>query len=95
MIEDKEHDALVEKNQWLENLDEVVAFIKAASAEQSYTAEGSRIPGQLYWSWCQNTRCKYVTLRIDMRDGGFVLTDRDGKRISLKQLQWQVSHDEA
>ena len=41
------------------------------------------------WSWLNNSRCKYVSVRFDMRDGAFVLLDRDGKRISLKDLENQ------
>lgn len=94
MIEDKEHDALVEKNEWLANLDEVIGFIKLASAEKVYSPKGAEIPGNNYWHWFKNTQCKYVNLRIDMRDGGFVLLNRDGQRISLKQLQWQYGDEE-
>jgi hypothetical protein len=41
------------------------------------------------WSWAYNSDCKYVDLRIDMRDGGFVMTNRKGERINLEQLLWQ------
>ena len=77
MIEDPEHDSLVEKNVWLTNLDETIALIKKLSAEDSE------------WTWIRNSKCKYVDIRIDMRDGAFVLRDRDGNRISLKQLAEQ------
>jgi hypothetical protein len=91
VIEDKEHDALVERNQWLTNLDEVIAFIKRASANPVYDEDGNEIPGNLYWSWIRNGECKYISLRFDMRDGAFVLLNRNGERISFKQLQWQYS----
>lgn len=42
------------------------------------------------WMWYANPKCKYIGLRIDMRDGGCILTDRDGKRISLQELAAQV-----
>lgn len=32
---------------------------------------------------------KYVSIKIDMRDGGFILMDRDGKRISLEEIKSQ------
>lgn len=41
------------------------------------------------WQWIKNSRCKYIELRIDMRDGGFIIKDRDGKRISFDQLKYQ------
>jgi len=44
------------------------------------------------WSWGRNTRCKYIDIRIDMRSGLCYLMDRDGKFITLAQLQWQYSH---
>ena len=41
------------------------------------------------WSWAKNTRCKYVSIRIDMRNGGAILVSRGGERISIEQLQYQ------
>lgn len=42
------------------------------------------------WSWLNNNRSvKYITIKIDMRDGGYLLLDREGKRISLDQIKWQ------
>ncbi len=41
------------------------------------------------WSWMKNTKCKYVTLRVDMRDGGCIIKDRDGNRIDPKDLEYQ------
>lgn len=47
------------------------------------------------WRWSANPdwRAKYVDIRIDMRDGGFILMDRNGKRISLDQIQAQDRDD--
>lgn len=42
-----------------------------------------------YWSWVWNPRCKYINLRIDMRDGHCVIFDRDGNRITLDELAHQ------
>lgn len=42
-----------------------------------------------YWSWARNWDCKYINLRFDMRDGGFVLTNSKDERICLEQLKWQ------
>lgn len=41
------------------------------------------------WRWSLNHECKYIDLRIDMRDGHCLLTDRHGKEISLEKLQYQ------
>ena len=41
------------------------------------------------WSWVGNTQCKYINLRIDMRDLHCILTDNDGKEITLEQLSFQ------
>jgi len=43
------------------------------------------------WLWFLNTECKYINLRIDMRDGGCIIKDREGKRISPEYLAWQYS----
>jgi len=42
------------------------------------------------WSWSRAGvigRVKYVNFRFDMRDGGFIVTDDHGKRISLEDLK--------
>ena len=41
------------------------------------------------WSWVSNQRCKYVNLRIDMRDGGCLIHNNNGDRIDPKQLSYQ------
>jgi hypothetical protein len=46
------------------------------------------------WTWGRNTRCKYVDLRIDMRDGGCIIRDREGRRITPAQLAWQWSREQ-
>lgn len=43
------------------------------------------------WSWVKNTRCKYVTLRIDARSGAYAVLDRDDKPITANELEWQYS----
>jgi hypothetical protein len=67
-------------NIWEKNLDEVVEFIKWASKK-----------GEHNWSWTasKNWDCKYVELRFDMRDGAFVIRDRNGKRITFDELKYQ------
>lgn len=47
------------------------------------------------WQWINNSRCKYISLRIDMRDGGFIIVDRDGTRISFDQLKYQYGQEDA
>lgn len=70
--------AKVERNEWEEgNFQEVVDVIKAQSSHEAK------------WSWARNWNCKYVNLRIDMRDGGFIITNDKGQRISLEHLKYQ------
>lgn len=90
-----EYQAKIDANKWDTNLDEVIAFIKAASADPVYGADGNYVPGNLYWSWSRNMRCKYVSINFDMRDGAFTLRDKDGNCISFGQLKYQYrSEDE-
>jgi len=41
------------------------------------------------WCWSRNSKCKYIEIRIDMRDQNCILKDRDGNFITLKQLEEQ------
>lgn len=41
------------------------------------------------WTWVKNTQCKYIDIRIDMRDGEYILKDRGGNRVSLERIKWQ------
>ena len=41
------------------------------------------------WLWICNPKCKYINLRIDMRDGHCLLFDREDNPIELKDLQYQ------
>jgi hypothetical protein len=41
------------------------------------------------WSWVRNTKCKYVTLKIDTRRGAYCIEDRDGNKIDLIDLTEQ------
>lgn len=38
------------------------------------------------WSWAFNNRCKYIDIRIDMRDLKCLLKDRYGDVITIKEL---------
>jgi len=80
--ETEEFEQKVNSNIWELNLDKVVSAIKELRSENSK------------WSWARNMRCKYITLRIDMRDGGFIITDRDGNRISIEAVKWQYKGDD-
>lgn len=41
------------------------------------------------WCWVANSRCKYISIRIDMRDGKYLLMDRDGEEITVDELRHQ------
>lgn len=41
------------------------------------------------WLWFRNSRCKYLNLRVDMRDGSCLIKDRDGNPISIDELRHQ------
>ena len=71
----RESEEKIKNNIWDENLIETVNEIKGL------------IDGD--WSWGYNPQCKYIDIRIDMRDGGFVIRDRDGNRINMEQLKKQ------
>ena len=90
-VEDADMKSRHENNVWDENLDQVIAFIKAATAPDSekFDENGRYKPDANRWSWARNMDCKYVNIRIDMRDGGFILIDSKGKRISLDALKFQ------
>lgn len=47
------------------------------------------------WQWYENSGCKYVELRIDMRDGGCIIRNRHGKRIMPEELAYQFSTSRA
>jgi hypothetical protein len=70
---------MVEANRWHEDLEQAITTIRGL------------LNAWPKWSWVKNTSCKYIQIKIDMRDGGYVLLDRDGNRISFDQLKWQYS----
>lgn len=41
------------------------------------------------WNWYKNSRCKYVNLQVSMRDCACIIRDRNGNRISPKELAYQ------
>ncbi len=79
----------IEANVWEGNFDEVIATIKELTRGDRFDEKGEWRPDANKWSWIFNTQCKYIGLRIDMRDGHFVLTNRNGERITVDQLKYQ------
>lgn len=77
--------AMVEANKWhdREELQGVIDTLLSLSVDGDFSKHWSK----------RDWHCKYVGLVIDMRDGGFVIQDRDGKRISLEQVKWQRPRD--
>ncbi len=61
-------------NIW-DHLDDALSVIAAARAGQ--------------WNWTENSACKYIELRIDMRDGGCLIRNREGQRINPGDLAHQ------
>lgn len=62
-------------NVW-DHIDDALAVIELARAGK--------------WHWCENFECKYIELRIDMRDGGCLIKDRNGNRINPADLRKQL-----
>lgn len=61
-------------NVW-DHIDDVLPVIELARAGK--------------WVWFENSRCKYIEIRIDLRDGGCILKDREGQRIDPATLRHQ------
>ena len=66
----------IETNTW-DHIDDVLKVLELARAGK--------------WQWFSNSRCKYIELRIDMREGGCILKDREGKRIDVADFAKQVN----
>lgn len=45
------------------------------------------------WSWGKNMDCKYVSLRVDMRDGKVLLQNRNGKGIRIEDVKYQYKRE--
>ena len=69
----------IERNKWEDNVFEDIIPTVKETLNKVKNRE---------WCWTQNWNCKYIDIRIDMRDGGACLFGRDG-RISLDQLKYQ------
>lgn len=63
-------------NIW-DHVDEVLPVIELARAGK--------------WSPYENMACKYIVLRIDMRDGGCILKNAKGERINPADLRKQYT----
>gem|GEM_PF-2751658 len=64
-------------------------FDQTGIAENPWYADSARFVSALQnrpHRWLVNTQTKYVDIRIDTRDGGFVVKDRDGNRISPNEI---------
>ena len=80
---DAEYEARIDRNSWHDcALEELFPVIKE-TIEKSRNRE---------WTWARNWDCKYIDVRIDMRDGGAILRSRSG-RISPEQLKYQYKSD--
>ena len=71
----------------LDQLVRVIDVIKRSAA--SHCFKEAKDPDLKKWFWYKNSKCKYIDLRIDMRDGAFTLRDREGDLISIEQLEQQ------
>lgn len=67
--------AKIESNTW-DHFGDILPTLKAISRGD--------------WYWGANSRCKYIEIRIDTRDGGCILYDRERVRISPAQFAFQA-----
>jgi hypothetical protein len=69
-----------------DSIDDVIPVMKASMSKE--------LPRK--WSWVANSICKYIELRIDMRDGGCIIKNRRGERITPAELEYQYGkkHEE-
>lgn len=66
--------AKMDANQW-DHFGDILPTLKAISRGE--------------WYWGANSRCKYIEIRLDTRDGGCILYDRERVRISPEQFAHQ------
>ena len=43
------------------------------------------------WEWWRNSKCKYLVIRLDMRDGKCLISDRNGKPLTVEELKAQFN----
>lgn len=41
------------------------------------------------WSWLNNSKHKYLNIRLDTRTGSFIFLDDSGKRVSFDEVAFQ------
>lgn len=46
------------------------------------------------WKWFNNTRCKYIEIRMDTRSGECQLKDRNGEFITLGEFMMQYESND-
>lgn len=65
-------------NEWhsIQDIDELISIIKQCATCPDFT-----------WSWSRDFSLKYISVKIDMRDGGFLILDREGTRIDLDRIK--------
>lgn len=61
--------------------DDVAAFVKLVQDNPGF--------------WLSDFQLKYLDIRIDTRDGGFVLKDRDGEKISPDRVVSAIKQHQA
>lgn len=83
---DPEFTAMVERNKWHDDLPRFIGHLIRMKNEG--------------WSWARNWPYKYITVRIDMRDLGFVIlrdadkaTGEPKTRCSPEEIAWQYRSD--
>lgn len=64
----------MENIDWV-SIDEVIKILEKMKREE--------------WTWMANSKCKYLNLRVDMRDGHCVIRDRNNSPITLDELNFQ------
>lgn len=72
-------------NSW-DSIDMLRRIIEIAENGENYSDHN-------HWSWVRNTSCKYLDIRVDMRDGGCIVKDGNGERIGIDALNWQWSNE--
>lgn len=77
-VESPEFQSKVSDNEWespSELLDNLKRIIKCIENKD--------------WHWGRNMDCKYINIRIDMRDGGHIIVNQRGKRCSVESVEYQ------
>ncbi len=75
-----EYDEKIKRNSWHDSVvDELFPVVKEVLDKVK----------KREWTWTKNWDCKYINVRVDMRDGGSLITNRNGEWISPDQLKYQ------